>query len=193
MANLKDVVFFLAKDGTTSLMLDVTSQMEVTRNASTTMHTLQDGVKVSDHYHPDLPMVSIVGTINATKIRNETQTPERYIKLINEAMDSALVFTLYGTEDGAIPSFDNCVITSFNYIKEGKDSLDVNLQVQQLDFGMKVTQDSFAVVNVNPNTTSASTLAGETDSKTGSKTLLDGHRTTQKVAEIIKETGGFKG
>jgi hypothetical protein len=174
MATLKDVVFFLAEDGVTLLILDVTASMEVVRSASATTNTLQTGVKVSDHYHPDLPTINVVGSINSTKIRNTTQTPEVYVRLINQCMDNRVTFTLYGTEDGLIPSFDNCVITNFAYVKEGKDSLAVNLSVQQLDFGMKATLDSLTVVTVNPSTGSGSSLAGKSDTKTGTKTSVDG-------------------
>jgi hypothetical protein len=186
MASLRDVVFFLAEDGVTLLILDVTSSMEVARAASTTMKTLQSGVKVSDHYHPDLPMINITGTINSTKIRNVAQTPANYVKLINQSMDNSVVFTLYGTEDGLIPSFDNCVITNFTYLKEGKDSLEVNLSVQQLDFGMKATLDSLTTVTVSPSSDTGSSLAGKTDPKTGSKTMIDGIPLTQKYIEVNK-------
>lgn len=186
MATLKDVVFFLAADGNTLLMLDVTSSMEVMRSASTTMNTLQSGVKVSDHYHPDLPNINIVGTINSTKIRNETQTPEKYVQLVNQCMDDAVVFTLYGTADGLVPSFANCVITSFNYVKEGKDSLAVNLGVQQLDFGMKAQLDTLTAVTVKPSAATGSSLASTTDPKTGTKTQIDGYNLTQKYIETNK-------
>ena len=186
MATLKDVVFFLAADGNTLLMLDVTSSMEVMRSASTTMNTLQSGVKVSDHYHPDLPNINIVGTINSTKIRNETQTPEKYVQLINQCMDEAVVFTLYGTADGLVPSFANCVIISFNYVKEGRDSLAVNLSVQQLDFGMKAQLDTLTAVTVKPSAATGSSLASTTDPKTGTKTQIDGYNLTQKYIETNK-------
>lgn len=188
MATLRDVVFFLAEDGVTLLILDVTSSMEVARAASVATNTLQSGVKVSDHYHPDLPMVNITGTINSTKIRNITQTPANYVSLINQCMDNSVVFTLYGTEDGLIPSFNNCVITSFTYRKEGKDSLDVNLTVQQLDFGMKATLSTLTAVTVAPSASAGSSLAEKTDSKTGTKTIIDGYQLTQKNIEIINKT-----
>ena len=188
MATLRDVVFFLAEDGVTLLILDVTSSMEVARAASVATNTLQTGVKVSDHYHPDLPMVNITGTINATKIRNIAQTPANYVSLINQCMDNSVVFTLYGTEDGLIPSFNNCVITSFTYRKEGKDSLDVNLTVQQLEFGMKATLDTLTAVTVAPSASAGSSLAEKTDSKTGTKTMIDGYQLTQKNIEIVNKT-----
>lgn len=188
MATLRDVVFFLAEDGVTLLILDVTSSMEVARAASVATNTLQTGVKVSDHYHPDLPMVNITGTINSTKIRNIAQTPANYVSLINQCMDNSVVFTLYGTEDGLIPSFNNCVITSFTYRKEGKDSLDVNLTVQQLDFGMKATLDTLTAVTVAPSASAGSSLAEKTDSKTGTKTMIDGYQLTQKNIEIVNKT-----
>lgn len=180
MAALKDVVFFLAEDGVTLLMLDVTTSMEVVRAASATKNTLQNGVKVSDHYHPDLPSINVVGTINSSKIRNETQTPANYVSLINSCMDNSVVFTLYGTEDGLVPSFSNCVITNFVYIKEGKDSLAVNLSISQLDFGMKASLDTLTTLTVKPSADTGSSLSGKTDPKTGTKTIIDGFELTQK-------------
>lgn len=183
MADKRDVVFFLAADGETVLVLDVTTNTEVSRSASVSTNTLQNGVKVSDHYHPDLPGIMISGTINSTKVRNITQTPERYVSLINQCMDESVVFTLYGTADGLIPSFANCVISNFGYVKGAKDSLEVSLAVQQLDFGMKAELDSFAIVTVNPSSATGSSLASKTDPKTGTKTQIDGFTLTQRALE----------
>jgi len=183
---LKNVVFLLAKDGTTVLVLDVTSSMEVTRSASVAQHTLQSGVKVSDHYHPDLPSINLVGTINQTKVRNDSPAPEDYITLVNQVIDDVVVFTLYGTEDRMVPSFDNCVITSFSYMKEGKDSLAVNLSIQQLDFGMKASLDTLTTVTVSPSAGTGSSLAGTTDPKTGTKTVVDGFKLTGLAIETGK-------
>lgn len=183
MADKKDVVFFLAADGETVLVLDVTTSTEVSRSASVATNTLQSGVKVSDHYHPDLPSITVSGTINATKVRNVTQTPERYVALINQCMDESVVFTLYGTNDGLVPSFSNCVITNFGYIKGAKDSLDVSLAIQQLDFGMKASLDTLTAVTINPSAATGSSLAGNTDPKTGTKTSVDAVPMTQAYKE----------
>lgn len=186
---LRDVVFFLAEDGSSLLMLDVTSSMEVVRAASVATNTLQSGVKVSDHYHPDLPNINITGTINTTKLRNITLRPQDYVELINQSMDNAVVFTLFGTEDGLVPSFDNCVVTSFSYLKEGRDSLDVSLNIQQIDFGMKAELDSLTTVKIKPASEVGSSLAEKSDSKTGTKTAVDGSKyidgipVTQKAIE----------
>lgn len=183
MANEKDIVFLVSPDNTL-LMLDITRETSVDRTGEATSNTLQNGVKVSDHYHPSLPTVNLVGSVHTVKVRGGTPTPEIYVKQIWALMDSQEVFTLYGTSDSTIPSMDNCIIASFNYVKTGKDSLDVVLTLQQLDFGMKATLDGLSPVNV-PSKATGSTLAGNTDTKTGSKTKIGEYELTQMKIEQI--------
>ncbi|AHK11568.1 P2 gpU-like protein [Shewanella sp. phage 1/40] len=177
MANEKDLVFLISEDDTL-LILDVTRETTYQRSGAASSNTLQDGVTVSDHYHPDLPTVTISGSINTIKIRGGTPSPVVYVTQINKLMDSQKPFTLYGTIDSTIPSLDNCVILDFSYVKTGKDSLDVNLVLKQIDFGMRATLDSLTPVNV-PSKATGSTLAENTDKKTGTKTLIDGIEVTQ--------------
>jgi hypothetical protein len=187
MNDEKNVVFLISPSDEV-LMFDITKDMAVERSGDSTTNTLQDGVKVSDHYHPSLPSVTINGSVHATKVRGTLLSPDKYVLEINKLMDAQTPFTLYGTSDGTIPTLDNCVITSFYYLKTGKDSLDVTLTIIQLDIGMRATLDTLTPVSV-PSTNTGSSLASNTDKKTGTKTQIDGVTMTQMLKRERENQG----
>lgn len=171
----RGVVFLLSKDGSTVLILDATTNMTYSRTAQLAKNTLQTGVKVSDHYHPDMPVVTFSGIISDSKIReNFSPSVSEYRRLIEELITSATVFTLFGTWDGSIPSLDNCAITAFDITKGERNlnSLEVVITVEQIDFGMRATLDSLTVVKVPAKTTQGQ-LAPNSETKTGTGTLIE--------------------
>lgn len=175
MANEQSgVVFLLSKDGETLLVLDATEEISYSRSASLSENTLQSGVKVSDHYHPDLPTVTFSGLISDSKIRDTSPSVKDYRRLIEELIDSATPFTLYGTWDGSIPSLDNCVILNFDAVKGSGNlnSLQVVITVKQIDFGMRAELDSITAVTIPAKSTEGQ-LAKDGDVKTGTKTGID--------------------
>lgn len=171
----RGVVFLLSKDGETVLILDATTNMTYSRSAQLAKNTLQNGVKVSDHYHPNLPTVTFSGLISDSKIRGRSSPPvAEYRRLIEELIDTATVFTLFGTWDNSIPSLANCVITSFDVTKgtSNLNSLEVVITVEQIDFGMRATLDSLTTVKVPAKVTEGQ-LAVKGDKKTGTGTIVE--------------------
>lgn len=182
--NTNGVVFLLSKDGNRVLELDATSEMTYNRSAVTSDNTMQSGVKLSDHYHPSLPVVTFSGVITDSKINNRNPiSVATYRKEIEKLMDSATQFTLFGTWDDSIPSLDNCVITQFDCTKglSNLNSLSVTMTVKQIDFGMRPTKDTL---------TPSQALQGQADSKgktkSGTSTKVDGVETTQFYAKKNK-------
>lgn len=170
----RGVVFLLSKDGSTTLILDATVNMTYNRSASLAKNTLQTGVKVADHYHPDMPRVTFSGVITDSKIReNSSPSVVDYVSLIEDIINTATVFTLFGTGDGSIPSLDNCVIMSFDITKgtSNLNSLEVVITVEQINFGMRATLDSLTATKVPAKTTEGQ-LAPNSETKTGTGTIF---------------------
>ena len=188
----RGVVFLLSKDGSTTLILDATVNMTYNRSASLAKNTLQTGVKVADHYHPDMPRVTFSGVITDSKIReNSSPSVADYVRSIEEIIDTATVFTLFGTWDGSIPSLDNCVIMSFDITKGASNlnSLEVVLTVEQINFGMRATLDSLTAVKVPAKVTEGQ-LVPNSETKTGTGTLSNYTQARIAAEGLDKKTGG---
>lgn len=186
------MVFLLSKDGNTALILDATEEMTYARNASLSNNMLQNGVNVADHYHSSLPSVTFSGIISSSKmVEGVSPTPTNYRILIEELIDTSTVFTLYGTDDESIPTLEDCVITDFQLVKDvtNLDSLQVVLNVQQIDFGMRATLDTLTVVKV-PSKDIVGGADGKKETKAGTSTLItevDGYTLTQAAAEELNK------
>lgn len=180
------VVFLYAKDGTTLIALDATTSIERTRSAQMTKSTVQSGATISDHYHSDLPSVSFSGLITESKIRNTTPTVDTFVSLVDALIDAKTPFTLYGTDDGAIPSMDDTLITNCTVVRgiRNLNSLEVSFRCEQLDISKTAKTEAITL----PAKTTNGQLASETKAGVGTKTEPTVAYTQAKLREIQANT-----
>lgn len=163
------VCFLTSTDGSTIVGLDSTTSVTYTRTVSVTKNTMFSGVKISDHAHPDLPIINFSGVVTSSKIRNTYPSPQEFRSLVDELIDSQEVMEFFGTDDGSIPDLDSCYITSFDVTRDAtySNSLLCNISLMQLDISNAVTATTITA----PAVSTDGQLADNPDSASdGSKT-----------------------
>ena len=179
MASYLGLVYLSSVDGTTVIALDATESVDWMRSVSVSKSTIFNGAKVSDNIHPDLPSVSFSGVVSFSKIRDDFPTPDRFMVLANQLIDSYQPMTLYGTTDGAIPDLAQCYITdlSVNRGMTTADALAVNISLQALD----ITTSISATTITQPSVKTNGQLSDVSDTGTGSKTNINEIEFTQQA------------
>lgn len=176
-ASYLGLVYLTSLDGTTVIALDATESVDWMRSVSVSTSTIFNGAKISDHVHPDLPLVSFSGVISFSKIRDDFPTPDKFMILANELIDSFQPMTFYGTEDGAIQSLAQCYITdlSVNRGMTTSDALAVNISLQAIDISTAIEVTRVTQPSVKTN----GQLSDEADTGNGTKTNASGVQFTQ--------------
>ena len=183
MASYLGLVYLSSVDGTTVIALDATESVDWMRSVSVSKSTIFNGAKVSDNIHPDLPSVSFSGVVSFSKIRDDFPTPDRFMVLANQLIDSFQPMTLYGTTDGAIPDLAQCYITdlSVNRGMTTADALAVNISLQALD----ITTSISATTITQPSVKTNGQLSDQNDTGTGSKEEV----TKQTLLKALASSG----
>lgn len=180
------IVFLRDQDGNV-ITYDAVENITISRSASVTKHTVQSGRKLTDHYHSDLPSITFSGIVTSSKIRDIAPTPAAFTVLVNNLIDTAVPFTLFGDPANGIPNFNNCLIISFEIIKgvSNLDSLQAAITIQQIDIGAKAQ-----LGNLAPSITTKAQLEGEVNTGTGTKT--DTSKDTNKYTQLFKRENGVE-
>lgn len=143
------LVHFRDKKGNL-ITLDAITNVNITRSGNATTTTVQSGKPLTDHYHSSKATITLAGVITSSKLRpnraSSPPSPKDLVKLINDVMDSATPFTLLGSPDVGIPSYNTCLISNFSIVKGMKnlDSLEVALTIQEIDIGAEAQQGYLA-------------------------------------------------
>lgn len=178
-SNYLGLVYLTSVDGTTVIALDATESVDWVRSVSVSTSTIFNGAKISDHVHPDLPSVSFSGVISFSKIRDDFPTPDKFMVLANELIDSFQPMTFYGTEDGAIPSLAQCYITdlSVNRGMTTANALAVNISLQAIDISTSIEVTRVTQPSVKTN----GQLSDEANTGDGTKTEVSDVKFTQQA------------
>lgn len=186
------VVFLYSVDGEV-IALDATTDVTYTRSASATKSTVIDGSSIADHYHANLPTIAFSGIVTGYKLREGTPFVSEFVQIINELMDSGTPFTLYGTEDNAIPTEDNMVITNFQVIRNQNtmDSLEVALSLEQMDISstIKLTDVTLPAKNTDGQLANNVSTGGGTKTEVDDGTV-DGFQLTQAAKAALNRNTG---
>lgn len=166
-------VVFLKDKKDNLITFDAVENVTISRNASVTKNTVQSGRSLTDHYHSDLSSITFTGIVTASKIRsvNAAPTPAAFTILVNDLIDTAEPFTLYGDPDNGIPNFSTCLIVAFEVIKgvSNLDSVNSAITVQQIDIGEEA-QLGFLTPTIKADGQLDSTVDGGTGTKTSTDT-----------------------
>lgn len=179
-------VVFLFDKQRNLITFDAVESVTISRNASVTQNTVQSGRSLTDHYHSDLPSITFTGIVTSSKIRtvNAAPSPAAFTVLVNDLIDTAEPFTLYGDPPNGIPNLPNCLIVAFEVIKGASnlDSINSAITVQQIDIGEEA-QLGF----IKPSIKTNGQLDVQQDTGTGSKTekKLDSSAYTQLKAFLL--------
>ena len=184
----------------TYIRLDAVESFSSTLTGSPTMHPLENGSTVSDHYKLNNKRISFSGIISDFKLHGvdqigidpvgelSTLTPADFVSEVESLMKARQSFTVYLDEDfNPIP---DCVITSFDpsrTVQVGK-GLRVAFSIEQLTISERARLTTIEVpAEVFEADGSETQDQGQQSTKTVSSTLF------KKGADQIIEAAGFGG